>query len=79
MSVPLDGNGRPLARVSASVSEKIGLPNYSNVDVGPIVIERWCEDTPEARQRTLTECTDEAELVAGQQRTIFLQRLGHKK
>jgi hypothetical protein len=40
-----------------SVAEKVGLPNYSNVDVGPAVIERYVEDDPDAIRKALAEIT----------------------
>lgn len=45
-----------LVKVSMAVAEKVGLPNYSNVDIGPAVVERLVENTPEAIQKGLAEC-----------------------
>ena len=33
-----------MIKIMTSSSEKIGLPNYSSVDVGPISISRFIED-----------------------------------
>jgi len=33
-----------MVKIMASSSEKIGLPNYSSVDVGPISVTRFIED-----------------------------------
>jgi hypothetical protein len=33
-----------MIKIMASSSEKIGLPNYSSVDVGPISVTRFIED-----------------------------------
>lgn len=41
--LPVAG-GKPAIKIMASFSEKIGLPNYSNVEVGPISVTRYVED-----------------------------------
>jgi len=56
-----DEEGRPLARVCVQVSELFGLPQYSNVTIGPILIERWVKDTPSERRAGLEECAAEVE------------------
>jgi len=33
-----------MIKIMTSSSEKIGLPNYSSVDVGPISVSRFIED-----------------------------------
>jgi len=45
MTVP-EINGKPAAKILVGLEEKIGLPNYSNVVVGPIQVERYVEDDP---------------------------------
>jgi hypothetical protein len=62
-------------RVSMSVEEKIGLPNFSNVVIGPISLESWCDDTPEARKAALKEITEECEEHLGVERTKVLEWL----
>lgn len=52
--VAIDEEGHPLARVAVQLSNLIGLPAYSNVTVGPILIERYVRDTPEERKRAMT-------------------------
>lgn len=38
---PVDGDGTPMVLVTATMSEKIGLPDYSAVDTGPVSITRF--------------------------------------
>jgi len=59
-------------KVSLALEELIGLPNYSNVRVGPAHIEREVEDTPEARKQAFDEIADELNTVLGEQRTAVL-------
>ena len=68
-------DGRPLARVAAQISALIGLPAYSNVTVGPIMIERWVENTKEARLAALAEINEEIEEIAALQRKLILDSL----
>lgn len=43
MSVP-EINGKPAVKITVGAEEKIGLPNYSNVVLGPFIVERYVED-----------------------------------
>ena len=74
---PVDENGKPYAIVSFTVAEKIGLPEYSNVDVGPVTVTRCVPDDAAARKAGLAECAKEAEEIAAVERGLFLERLGH--
>lgn len=74
---PVDENGNPLAIVSMSASEKIGLPQYSNVDIGPATVMRCVIDTPEARAEGLKECTREVERIIAVERVAVLNMIGH--
>lgn len=73
--VPLDEDGNPLARVGIQISELIGLPKYSNITVGPILLERWCKNTPEERRHALNEIMAEVAQIAGEYRTAILESL----
>lgn len=68
-------NGKPAAWVSVQLAEKVGLPKFSNVDIGPIVIGKWVEDTPEARRAAMDEITAECEDVMMNERGKVLQFL----
>lgn len=68
-------DGQPLARVAAQISALIGLPAYSNVTVGPIMIERWVENTKEARLAALAEINEEIEEIAAHQRKLILDSM----
>ena len=67
-------NGKPAARIRAGGEEKIGLPSFSNVVVGPISVERFVEDTPEAIDEGLRQARDHAErLIAEEREKLALQ------
>jgi hypothetical protein len=78
MNTPLDDNGRPMALVRNGASEKIGLPNYSSIEIGPASIMRWVEDTPVAIQAGLTQCLQDCEAILSAERTRVLALLGGK-
>ena len=61
MSVP-EINGKPAVKITVGVEEKIGLKNYSNVTLGPFVVERYIEDDDnilEAMRSTLHDTVEE--------------------
>lgn len=60
-------------RVSLSAQELIGLPQYSNVTIGPAFIEREVEDTKEDRAAAFAEMGNEIRGVLGEQRRIVLE------
>lgn len=60
-------------RINLELQELVGLPNYSNVTIGPARIEREVEDTPEARAKAFEEIGEELREVLGQQRRIILE------
>lgn len=72
-NVPVDEDGNPLAIVSFAVEEKIGLPNYSNVTVGPATVIRFVKDTPEARAEGLRDCAAETEGILHEERKPVLE------
>lgn len=37
-------DGTPAVKIMTSFSEKVGLPNYSSVDIGPISVSRFVEE-----------------------------------
>lgn len=41
--IPVAG-GKPAVKIMTAFEEKIGLPNYSSVTVGPISVSRFVED-----------------------------------
>lgn len=65
---PVDEDGRPMALVSNGAKEKIGLPNYSSVDVGPAQVTKFVADNPEAISAGLVECLVFAEEVLAEER-----------
>lgn len=67
---PMDEEGRPMAMVSMTASELIGLKNYSNVMVGPATVTRFVPDheVPDG----LTKTAEEVEGVIAQERQAVL-------
>lgn len=54
-------NGSPAVKIMTSFSEKVGLPQYSSVDIGPISISRFVEDGDD--EHLLSEVRRTAALV----------------
>lgn len=69
--IALDAEGNQLDYFVFSVTEKIGLPNYSSIDIFAS-IGRYVADTDEARQ----EVIDLVESVAAKERGVVLESLG---
>jgi hypothetical protein len=67
------------AKLRFGLEEKIGLPDFSNIVVGPISIERSCEDTKEERARVMAEMIEEVEEILAQERTKVLDWLKENK
>lgn len=70
---PVDEEGQPMALITAGASEKIGMPNYSNVDLGPVSVMRFVKDTPETRVEGIRETVLECETVIGEERAEVLK------
>ena len=68
-------NGKPAARIRSGGEEKIGLPSFSNVVVGPISVERFVEDTPEAIDEGLRQARDHAERLIAEEREKLAAQL----
>lgn len=68
------GNGKIM--ISLSCAEKVGLPNYSNVDIGPAVLTRIVDDGDDAHvQAEFAKIGGVLEHVIAQQREITLEAL----
>lgn len=67
---PVDEDGKPMALIGFSVGEKIGLPNYSNVDIGPASVLRFCKDSEV--QDALRSSAQDVELIVGEEREKVL-------
>ena len=59
--------------VSKAMEEKIGLPNYSNVTIGPVVIAREVDDTPAARAMALQQIEEELHTDLARARVVTLE------
>lgn len=70
---PIGENGRPMAKVTSSANEKIGMPNYSNVTLGPFYVTRFVEDDPEAIKEGLREGVLACEEVIGEERGAVVE------
>jgi hypothetical protein len=73
MGWPLDANGVPMAMVSMAASELIGMPNYSNITVGPAVVTRFVEDTEQEREAGLKRCAQEVEDIVATERQVIYE------
>jgi hypothetical protein len=76
---PFDEDGNPLALISFTVEEKIGLPEYSNITVGPVTIHRFVHDTVADRKHGLKETASEVEQVLAEEREIIYEALRNQK
>lgn len=72
-SWPSDADGNPMALVTMQLSELVGLPNYSNVTVGPGSVTRFVVDTPEAVSKGLRDCAVAVEQILAEEREPVLQ------
>ncbi len=66
---PVDDEGNHKDLVWYEVNEKIGLPNYSNVTVGPAGIMRFVKKGDKGEHKRLC---DDVETIAREQREIVL-------
>lgn len=69
---PVDEEGNPLALVTMQLSELIGLPNYSNVTVGPGSVTRFVRDTDEGIAEGLRACAVAVEGILAEEREPVL-------
>lgn len=53
--------GVPAVKIMTSFSEKVGMPNYSNIEIGPISVTRYVPDGDE--QHLLEEIRKTARIV----------------
>lgn len=67
---PMDEDGDPMALVSMTASELIGLKNYSNVTVGPASVTRFVND--DKVKEGLEACAQEVEGIIAQERQAIL-------
>ncbi len=70
---PVDEDGNPMALVTMQLSELIGLPNYSNVTVGPGSVTRFVKDSDEDVQNGLIKCAMQVENILATEREPVLQ------
>lgn len=67
------------AKVSMSAQALVGLKNYSNVTVGPAIVERLVLDTPEDIARGLAECALHVQkFVHDEEMSVRRTRLGEE-
>ncbi len=68
-----DEDGAPMVLISFQMSELVGLPNYSNVVIGPASVTRFvCEDDVEAGYE---KCYEDVEHILGAKRDLILETL----
>jgi len=70
---PTGEDGKPMVLVSAGVSEKIGLPQYSNVDIGPITVTRFVPDgtDEEILEHVRATATISEQFIAEERKTVL--------
>ncbi len=72
-SWPFDEDGKPMVLISIGASEKIGLPHYSNVDIGPASVTRFVKDVDEEIKQGLSDSILLVEEVIGSERAAVLE------
>ena len=76
---PVDDDGKPMAMVTAGGQEKIGLPNYSNIDIGPMTVTRFVRDDPDEIKEGLRTATLMWEEVAAEERDKVVEAVNQAK
>jgi hypothetical protein len=75
-SWPVDEDGAPMALVTMQLSELIGLPNYSNVTVGPGSVTKFVKDTKDGVAEGLRSCAIQVETILAEERQPVLDMVG---
>ena len=70
---PVDEDGKPMVLVSNGAEEKVGMPNYSNVVLGPASVSRFVKDDPEAIKQGLRECLAVCEELISEEREAVIE------
>lgn len=70
---PVDGSGEPMQMISFSLSELIGLPNYSNITYKAECHRFVSSETP--TKDSFRKLADELEEVMGEEREIILSQI----
>lgn len=76
---PTDDDGKPMALVSMGASEKIGLPQYSNVDIGPASVSRFVPDKPDEIRDGLRMVLTIVEQVLAEERDAVVKAVNDAK
>jgi hypothetical protein len=72
-SWPHDEDGNPMALVTMQLSELVGLPNYSNVTVGPGSVTKFVKDGKDGIAEGLRECAIAVETILAEERQPVLE------
>lgn len=70
---PVDDDGKPMALVTMGCSEKVGLPKFSNVDIGPASVTRFVKDDPQVIADALKSNLEWSEQVIAEERAAILE------
>jgi uncharacterized protein YwqG len=65
---PVDAEGKPMAMVAVQLSELVGLPEYSNVTIGPVAVWRFVEDDEETIKGSIDDTGVLVEQAVGEYR-----------
>lgn len=66
-------NGKPAVKITVSAAEKIGLPKFSNIDIGPVSITRFVEDDDEVVGKAIRDGQEFVELILGEERERIVE------
>lgn len=73
-------NGKPAVWIQVGAAEKVNIGNFSNVDVGPVVLGKWVEDLPLDELRgTIQELQEYVELIVADERAFILKSIAESK
>lgn len=85
IQIPVGENGRPLAKVTNSYSERVNLSllnpkmTYSHAELGPAFVTKYVEDEPEAILEGLRECARDAHRIVDEERSALIEELSSNK
>lgn len=70
-------NGKPGIWIQTGAGEKVNLGNYSNADIGPVIVGKWIEDTGDSEQleKEIQELTWFIEGIVAKEREAVLESL----
>lgn len=76
--IPVDKSGVPMVKISFASAEKVPTGNYANVDIGPVVAEKYIPDPGDQEElaRQIAELAKPVEWAIAHRRHEVLKALG---